>query len=1231
MKKKINIGSFKVVSPKVNSNLSKSIEVLETTKELSVLLKNNESFSNIFKVLGLKEISIVLDLISMLIKKKENYDEIADFYKKIINVSLIILKQGTEYIDLSEEFVGDYLFFAKKLRLEVGIKEWIGVDLEIRKNVDKTVKNTLISGITINNDRKNELFEKLTDITDNILKYLDILDSEVNAGKNFQPAITELQKSFNELFDFKLSKNIFVYSGLNILWLETLKHNPENAINDLKEILFSVKNEINHIVIQFDDLVGGDKTGNINLLNQNSIINLLLLIINAESLNTVKDIPVYESLLKFFEMDKLIEEVGFLSKRFSGDIHAPKIANFDKELVIKSLEDIVREITAYNESLGKMGGVNVEKVKNNTNDLIKILSRVSEEVSSYFVSLNRLITYMESLTDISKNIVIWIGVNAYFLELLKTEVYILGVDTSPSVINIFNQLTNKNLDIIAGDHDISNEDVPVLFGELKENENTIVIQKLFSVLSNEFQHVEDSMSKMIKFGTKDPDQFSEEKDEVDFENSQVIVNKIGMILSFVGLDVVVTILNDIKKTWQHMFRAGVISINKEDRDNSALWTGGISLFIKRISEGNFEIAESIINNIIDKYNTNKNQKFELVNTKDLIVDKSGVVIKEIIPAIKPVKEDIISTDNNKIVEDEERVVEEKELPINPIEVVQPKSLTVEKADKNNATIIRSFIEVTDGKESAEDYLYEIEEVLEQLNNDIPEYEAHPSNEKLTDIKRVFHTLKGSGRQAEFSAIPEVAWLLEQTLNKVIDGRLSIGTEKILELVEKAKENFSFWKEQLKNNSSVEVNFVDWVDLLFAVNKDLETSLINLKEYKMSNKEVQSMLDSLENEADSDEDIGKLLDEALEAGRSKHLNSTDKEVSAIDKNEEVEELSIDFNLLSNLIGDANRVFEENPLGNGNKLFSEENFQSFHLLEGALNHFPFPAMIKIVKGLGLLQKISTDKNIDSEFGDYDVLTHEEEKVYKDAFKKVLELVRNLTGIYDQHGEITELEIDEKKEIIDDLNSLEESIQDFLNENKLILTGLHQKLSAYDHSKNFRKNDNDEDRVLVEDNKPSTINENVGKADAGEPEDKHVTQVADTKPQMNVPESLSKDEIIELIESQNNEFLKNLQEQQVAFLENIQRAIISNFDDINERVDQKLESLSSSLNEMVSNLNNDKDDSFLQESMSSVHEKLNQIGNTQTESQAKIKNWLAILRKDLLNAHNSKKGFLGLFGKK
>src|SRR5205085_3664263 len=73
-------------------------------------------------------------------------------------------------------------------------------------------------------------------------------------------------------------------------------------------------------------------------------------------------------------------------------------------------------------------------------------------------------------------------------------------------------------------------------------------------------------------------------------------------------------------------------------------------------------------------------------------------------------------------------------------------------------------------EIREVFLEEFEEEIDNLGQLLPPWKAAPDNaELLRPIRRVFHTLKGSGRLVGAKTLGEFSWKIESLLNRVLDG------------------------------------------------------------------------------------------------------------------------------------------------------------------------------------------------------------------------------------------------------------------------------------------------------------------------------------------------------------------------------------------------------------------------------------------------------------------------------
>ncbi len=86
-------------------------------------------------------------------------------------------------------------------------------------------------------------------------------------------------------------------------------------------------------------------------------------------------------------------------------------------------------------------------------------------------------------------------------------------------------------------------------------------------------------------------------------------------------------------------------------------------------------------------------------------------------------------------------------------------------------------------EIKEIFIEEAQEVLAELETNYPGWLADQADHKaLNELRRGFHTLKGSGRMVKANVIGDLAWAVENMLNKVLDNTAAVVPE-IAELLD----------------------------------------------------------------------------------------------------------------------------------------------------------------------------------------------------------------------------------------------------------------------------------------------------------------------------------------------------------------------------------------------------------------------------------------------------------------
>jgi len=105
------------------------------------------------------------------------------------------------------------------------------------------------------------------------------------------------------------------------------------------------------------------------------------------------------------------------------------------------------------------------------------------------------------------------------------------------------------------------------------------------------------------------------------------------------------------------------------------------------------------------------------------------------------------------------------------------------------------------EEIVEIFMEEAEEEYQNISRLLPQWQANPADEAtLKDLRRSFHTLKGSGRLVGAKDVGEFAWAFENMLNRVIDGTIE-ATPVMFELLQRAHQTLPELFDLFKRNAA----------------------------------------------------------------------------------------------------------------------------------------------------------------------------------------------------------------------------------------------------------------------------------------------------------------------------------------------------------------------------------------------------------------------------------------------
>jgi len=130
-----------------------------------------------------------------------------------------------------------------------------------------------------------------------------------------------------------------------------------------------------------------------------------------------------------------------------------------------------------------------------------------------------------------------------------------------------------------------------------------------------------------------------------------------------------------------------------------------------------------------------------------------------------------------------------------VAAVAPSAETARLLEASEEAIDQEMLEV---------YLEEAQEVLATIREHLAMVRARPDDHgALTTIRRGFHTLKGSGRMVGLTDLGEVAWGIEQTMNKWLQDERD-ATPELLDMLQLAHDSFVAWVEGLNREGHVTV-------------------------------------------------------------------------------------------------------------------------------------------------------------------------------------------------------------------------------------------------------------------------------------------------------------------------------------------------------------------------------------------------------------------------------------------
>ncbi|VAX09216.1 Signal transduction histidine kinase CheA [hydrothermal vent metagenome] len=176
----------------------------------------------------------------------------------------------------------------------------------------------------------------------------------------------------------------------------------------------------------------------------------------------------------------------------------------------------------------------------------------------------------------------------------------------------------------------------------------------------------------------------------------------------------------------------------------------------------------------------------------VVIDEDNAEISSVkIESVFPETEEVQEREPANVDETDEITVAELELE-NEQEETQPgQTATAAQAPTVMEEIDEEIIEI---------FLEEAEEVYEQISKQLPKLLQNPDDEDtLAELRRAFHTLKGSGRLVGAIDIGEFAWAYENMLNRIMDKTIP-ASDCLCNLLEQARQVLPSMYEMFKQGT-----------------------------------------------------------------------------------------------------------------------------------------------------------------------------------------------------------------------------------------------------------------------------------------------------------------------------------------------------------------------------------------------------------------------------------------------
>jgi chemotaxis protein histidine kinase CheA len=796
-----NLGSLKIVHPplmdyfkKIQSNVSANLILIRDEKKVATNYEAIELLTKAqgtLKMIGLVGLVNVLQLCTESLKdvKEVKFDTAKNI--KVLEACEGIFKNVALYLEIlligeldqPTKFYTEYAALASLVGKTVSIKDLFTPKLDMKEGTPGTLQADLRLGLAINESSKESILSTLKKAhslvaqhTASISFMLDKsnLFSSTDDKNTYHNYCKEIYEVLTDVQNLKISKHVYVLTGLQKLFVCVTSPIFNDEVSKIMTLGGSVLN-VNFSNIEkslatwistIESLEEGDRTGVVKADDDTTKEVLYFLIQVLNDNKKLKDMPVFVELATYFDFD-------FYNSQLTNTQIVSTVMQKNNEIgaqIDKLFLDVKEELTLITSKQSNSEDFLVQHttkfISFNQKLNEALVSTDTKELSGILNALNAVFTkiknkelkFLEALQkEVSLAVVlVEYGINTFIKSVVTAE------DRSNFAAQVSLQQKRLLLAATGKLDDLAKLALPELDEKSKKSDERKAFLKIFQELSKEFLKAEAVLDQFLR----------NQEDGLD-EIKEVFksLKSARGIFAVIGKPELSKIVVEIIKVWEKILESGIDAVEKDLLNNSIAWLSGISLIISASKDDNEVEANEVMANLLPKFNA----YFKIESPVETVVN---VVPTPVVVAPTPV-----------------------------MEVTNVVADVVTSTEVKKEVAAGLYEDTPNDPDLTEIYLMEADEVLENMAVSLKAVHSNMSDsEELTNIRRYFHTLKGSGKMVGLKYLGEAGWIVEQTLNKILSGDIKL-TEALFEVIKFSEAQFHHWVNELKAHNVVGVDLI----------------------------------------------------------------------------------------------------------------------------------------------------------------------------------------------------------------------------------------------------------------------------------------------------------------------------------------------------------------------------------------------------------------------------------------